>query len=317
MNIGKGGAERATPQEGLLRPRRRTPVGLHSTRAHKTVGSRDGSIRYVEYCPSCGDFNWGCLGCGTPTGIHEIARAGKGAEKLFRESRVLEPWELNALISACVSPGGASGIRDAAMIALLCQARIQAAELVALDLEDWDCERRILNVKGRTASRPRLAWIDLAVSGALERWISVRGCKPGSLFVNLHSRNGMSHCEPIGKGAVYMVLRTRSKRAGIEYVRPADLHGASLRTQTGTKLEGSSHEENTRAIILSVVDEGSVRRDHQHAELAAAAKSLASLRPVDKGGPGPLNSLSKKELTRLKNRVDAILLRRQVDEIEG
>lgn len=283
---------------------------------------RDGAIREVEYCPSCGGFLWGCLECGEPARISDIARAGKGAHHLFRKTRILTSRELSAIIYVCISSGPPHGTRDAALIAVLCSGRLQASELVALRLEDWAPHLRTLSVRAQGNRPSRRVVLDMAAANAVERWIPVRGRQSGMLFVDLHGTGGQARGAGIGTAAVRGALQKRAAQAGIGHVTVADLHSASLRPVVNSTPDSSdstenTQNENTEKAISQAMSEPSPTPSQLQLELAGAARKLSSLRPIDPDGPGPLNDLTTRDLVRLRRRVSAILLRREVVDLEG
>jgi len=74
------------------------------------------------------------------------------------------------------------GLRDRAMLETLYSAGLRVAELVGLNLTDWDRGANILRVFGKGA-KERIAPIGSYASRALDRWLSVRS-------VDLHAPAG-------------------------------------------------------------------------------------------------------------------------------
>ncbi|MCG6158501.1 tyrosine recombinase XerC [Rubinisphaera margarita] len=71
------------------------------------------------------------------------------------------------------------GIRDRAILETLYTAGLRVAELVALNLEDWDRDASILRVRGK-GKKERIAPVGSFAEKALLRWIEVRELTPKS-----------------------------------------------------------------------------------------------------------------------------------------
>ncbi|MCA8997500.1 MAG: tyrosine recombinase XerC [Planctomycetaceae bacterium] len=69
------------------------------------------------------------------------------------------------------------GLRDRAMLETLYSAGLRVAELVSLDVSDWDRTANILRVFGK-GKKERIAPVGSYASRALERWLTVRSPDP-------------------------------------------------------------------------------------------------------------------------------------------
>jgi len=63
--------------------------------------------------------------------------------------RSISAGELSALMNTCARDQGLAGVRDAAIVALLYSCGLRRAELVGLDVEDYDAEARTLAIRQR------------------------------------------------------------------------------------------------------------------------------------------------------------------------
>src|ERR1700676_2248741 len=100
-------------------------------------------------------------------------------ERLPR-GRALSRGELRALFESCRS-GSPSDLRDAALIGVLYAAGLRRAEVVSLDVSDYDPETGALIVRGK-GNKERNAYIDDGAWEAMGVWIRVRGEESGPLF---------------------------------------------------------------------------------------------------------------------------------------
>lgn len=135
--------------------------------------------------------------------------------------RELPAGQLDALMQACQRDQGPAGPRDAAIIGLMYSAGLRRAEVVALDLADYQVEQSRLVVRGK-GRKERTAYVIEGAAFAIQDWLHARGLSPGPLFW------------PVNKGekvvkrrmttqAVYNVLHKRVGEAGIASSSPHDL----------------------------------------------------------------------------------------------
>jgi site-specific recombinase XerD len=78
------------------------------------------------------------------------------------KGRALSKGELAALFEAC-NPTTAGGARNAALLGLLYGGGLRRAEVVALDLGDFDTETGKLVVRGK-GNKERAAWVTTALA---------------------------------------------------------------------------------------------------------------------------------------------------------
>src|SRR5690606_30990517 len=86
------------------------------------------------------------------------------------------------------------GLRDRAILETMYSAGLRVAELVGLDLDDWDRDANVLRVRGK-GRKERIAPIGSYAVRALERWLAVRDPAPAApaedaraLFLNKFGR---------------------------------------------------------------------------------------------------------------------------------
>jgi len=135
--------------------------------------------------------------------------------------RSLTPGELGALMASCANDPTPAGARDAAIIAALYAAGLRRAELVALDLGDYDPQTGEMRITGK-GHKERLAWINNGAAQALADWLSVRGGDPGPLFVAINKGHKLS-AGRLTPQAVYKMLAKRAEAAGVKAFSPHDL----------------------------------------------------------------------------------------------
>jgi len=140
-------------------------------------------------------------------------------ERLPR-GRALSRGELRALFETC-RKGSPADVRDAALIAVLYAAGLRRAEIVGLQIDDYDTESGALTVRGKD-NKERLTYIDDGAADAMAAWITTRGDGPGPLFVPI-TQTGEIVLRSITDQAVYSILKSRAIKAKIKSFSPHDL----------------------------------------------------------------------------------------------
>lgn len=165
--------------------------------------------------------------------IREIPRV-KG-ERL-PAGRLVSQAEIKALFRACTKDKSPAGIRDAAILGLLYGAGLRRAEIVGLQLGDYQPDNDTaasLKVRGK-GRRERLIWLANGALYALEDWITLRGDHPGPMFCAIRKDGKiLPERAPLSREAIYGILRKRAREAEISPLSPHDLR----RTYASTLLD--------------------------------------------------------------------------------
>ena len=140
-------------------------------------------------------------------------------ERLPR-GRALSRGELRALFESC-RKGSPADARDAALIGVLYAAGLRRAEVVALDISDYDPETGALIVRGK-GNKERTAYIDDGAAEAMGVWLTVRGEEDGPLFCPV-SQTGAVVIRTMTDQAIYAILRSRAVKAKVKPFSPHDL----------------------------------------------------------------------------------------------
>lgn len=131
--------------------------------------------------------------------------------------RGLEHDELKELLQECDNT--TTGIRDAAIIAVLYLSGLRRAEVISLNLGDLDTTGALLvHGKGR---KERKVYIVNKGQDYLQRWLELRGTQPGPLFCQ--TRGGKIIVSPLTSQAVYIMLRRKAEKIGLDPLSPHDL----------------------------------------------------------------------------------------------
>ena len=148
--------------------------------------------------------------------------------------RALSPGELVALIGVCVDDDSLAGVRDAALIALLYACGLRRAEVVALDVDDYDSATATLTVTGKR-NKTRSMPVPGGAEAALVDWLALRGEEAGPIFVRI-LKGGRMMLHRLTDQGVYVIVKARSAAAGVEEFSPHDLR----RTYAGDLLDAGA-----------------------------------------------------------------------------
>ena len=166
---------------------------------------------------------------------YHMAASVKGLKnETLPAGRALTYGEIEALMSACAAAPPPAGVRDAAIIALLRVCGLRRAELVDLDVADFDADLGELRVKGK-GNKERLCHVVNGAAGALADWLTIRGDAPGAFFWPIR-RGGHVKEGRLTTQAIYHILQQRAEQAGVKDLSPHDFR----RTFVGDLLDAGA-----------------------------------------------------------------------------
>jgi integrase len=142
--------------------------------------------------------------------------------------RTLKHEELRKLIEACLvdDHNPALKARDAALITLMYVTGIRRQEVVDLNLSDFITKENKLRILGK-GSKQREVFLSEDAASALESWLAQRSRRLGPLFTRV-TKGGKVKLERLSAQAIYYVLKTRQKQAGLESFTPHDLRRTTI-----------------------------------------------------------------------------------------
>lgn len=110
--------------------------------------------------------------------------------------------------------GGYSG---PAIFALLRGSGCRRAELVALDLDDWDHVRAVLRFRTAKGGRQRESALPDWVRGPMAAYLRLRGPVPGPLFVRVRGIS-LAHDERLSLNGLHYAFKLRCEGAGLGHL---------------------------------------------------------------------------------------------------
>lgn len=155
--------------------------------------------------------------------------------------RDLSFGEIRALVTVCIDDGTAAGIRDAAIIGVLATCGVRRAELVSIDLADFNEDTGKIVIRGGKGNKDRAVYATEGALMALIDWLDIRGRVPGALFNPINKGGAVQHGRSMTAQAVYKMLIKRGEQAGVKAFSTHDFR----RTFVGDLLD--------RGVDISVV----------------------------------------------------------------
>jgi site-specific recombinase XerD len=135
--------------------------------------------------------------------------------------RALNIDEIGALLEACAEDPTPAGARDAALIAILRGAGLRRAEVVKLELRDFNPSTGAVAVRGGKGGKNRTVYLPDDAIELVQEWLTFRGDEPGALLCPVF-RWGQIHMRHLTPQAVLLILRKRAHEAEVASFSPHD-----------------------------------------------------------------------------------------------
>ncbi len=134
--------------------------------------------------------------------------------------RTLSAEELAQLMDHCGADDSARGIRDRLIFGLAAVCGMRASEFAALQLADYDRQRRRLRIpqiKVEVSDEDVWQPLEEPVLSYMESWLAVRGLLPGALLTRLE-RGGMGVIQQMRPQAISDIMKRRAEEIGLANV---------------------------------------------------------------------------------------------------
>lgn len=153
---------------------------------------------------------------------HRTADIDRVIGETLPAGRHISTGEFTAVMAACNADPRPAGARDGAIIALAYSTGLRRAEIVSLDLANYDPQTGKLVIVGKRR-KERTAYLVNGARAAMDDWLIVRGSEPGPLFVPINKGNNLQYGRHLTNQAFYTMLSKRAEQAGAGKCSPHDL----------------------------------------------------------------------------------------------
>lgn len=130
------------------------------------------------------------------------------------KGRALSRDEIAALLKVCQQDSTPSGVRDAALIAILRGSGVRRRELVNLNLSDFDPSTGALEVKDGKGGKDRTVYLSSQAMRVVLNWLKVRGDAKGPLLCPVNKGKRVT-LRRLTSQAVLFILQKRGEEAGV------------------------------------------------------------------------------------------------------
>jgi integrase len=130
------------------------------------------------------------------------------------KGRALSREEIAALLKVCQQDSSRTGVRDAALIAILRSSGVRRRELVNLDLSDFEESTGAIEVKDGKGGKDRTVYLSSQAIRVVLNWLAVRGDAPGPLLCPVNKGKRVT-LRRLTSQAVLFILQRRGEEAGV------------------------------------------------------------------------------------------------------
>ena len=181
--------------------------------------------------------------------------------------RDLGAGERAALFDTCASDPRPAGARDAALLACA-DAGLRRAEIIRLDLADYDRDTHRLVVQGK-GNKERYVPLNDGQGRAIEDWLTVRGDEAGPLLWPVN-KGGKPTNRRLTSQAVYNAMQKRGQEAGVKEFSPHDFR----RTLVGDLLDAGADIATVQKIMGHADPATTARYDRRSEQAKHKAANL-------------------------------------------
>lgn len=118
----------------------------------------------------------------------------------------IERAEFDSLLQTCDKTW--HGARDRAILNILLDSGVRAAELCSLNVKDLDLTTGALEVRQGKGRKPRVSFVGIQARRSIRQWLKMRGIEAGALFTTQEG-------ERLTYWGLRQIIRRRAEQAGI------------------------------------------------------------------------------------------------------
>lgn len=206
------GAEEVDPEafdwsgldgEGAVRVRRRLTEQYAPATTNKMLAAMRGVMRAARDQGLIDEAQY-----------QQVARVRSVKAAREDDRPILTQAQIARLFRKTAADPGASGRRDAALLAVFLATGLRRAEAAELNLDDLDLLANTLLVHGTEPDRVRQSPLDGGAAAALADWVYVRGKDTGPLFLPT-VRGGALRLRRMTDQSLYLLVKQIGDRAGM------------------------------------------------------------------------------------------------------
>ncbi|MDX1994035.1 MAG: site-specific integrase [bacterium] len=135
--------------------------------------------------------------------------------------RELSQAEIRRLVEICQTDESPAGVRDIAIVGLLYTCGLRRAELVALNVADFDPDEGKLIVRAGKGRKQRTVFVSGGALSALLAWLALLPGSSPALFIPV-LKSGRFAERRMNAQSIYDLLKKRATQAGVKEFSPHD-----------------------------------------------------------------------------------------------
>lgn len=137
--------------------------------------------------------------------------------------RIVTSDEVRHIVDVLRADRSIAAVRNLAMILVCYGCGPRRAEVVGLNVEDYDAEQRTLRVRHGKGNKERILHVPKGTAQSLAAWLLVRSTEPGPLFCATHRWQRVLCHSALAKDNLNSTFDRIAKRANIKRFTPHDL----------------------------------------------------------------------------------------------
>lgn len=147
--------------------------------------------------------------------ITKVSNVRSDDKPAAETGRHINAGELEALLRAAFNDQTATGVRDAAILAVAWNCGPRVSEIAQMARSDYDAETGRLVIRKGKGNKTRTTYLYNGAARAMADWLALRGGEPGPLFYAIRRGGHVQRGEGVSTEALRQMLAKRCQQAGI------------------------------------------------------------------------------------------------------